>query len=180
MLFCPETASEKGNAMNGFISSFSDQIGGVITGFDRLVFRGNLALNHESGMKGYLWANGIAWKDYAAHVTEVSQRVKQASLASMEACNRPARYLSSGKDSKEQIARAITREDGITSGPICALTAVEPCLTWRVAGNRETQKIHLVRSLRQCLFWLSLLDRCRVRVHERASPALVSSRLLRV
>jgi hypothetical protein len=51
MLFCPETTSEKGNAMNDFISRYSDQISGVITGFDRLVFRGNLALNHETGMK---------------------------------------------------------------------------------------------------------------------------------
>jgi len=49
--------------MNEFISRYSDQISGVITGFDRLVWRGNLALNHEAGMKGYLWANGIAWKD---------------------------------------------------------------------------------------------------------------------
>jgi hypothetical protein len=45
----------------------------VITAFDRLVFRGNLGLNHEAGTKGYLWAKGIAWKDYAKH-----QRVKQS------------------------------------------------------------------------------------------------------
>ena len=50
--------------MNGFISQYSDQISGVITGFDRLVFRGNLAWNHETGRKGYRGANGIAWKDY--------------------------------------------------------------------------------------------------------------------
>lgn len=58
--------------MNEFISRYRDRIGGVITGFDRLVFRGHLALNHEAGMKGYLWANGIAWKNYAAHVVQVS------------------------------------------------------------------------------------------------------------
>ena len=119
--------------MNDFISRYSDRISGVITGFDRLVFRGNLALNHESGMKGCLWANGVAWKDYTRHVGEVSQRVKQASPASMEACNRPVRYLTSGKESKEQMARAIAREDGIASGPVCAFTAVEPCFSWRIS-----------------------------------------------
>jgi hypothetical protein len=138
--------------MNEFTSRYSDQISGVITGFDRLVFRGNLALIHDAGMKGYLWANGIAWKDYAHHVSDISQQVKRASLAPMEAANRPVRYLNNGKESKEEIARAIARQDGITSGPICALTAVEPCLTWRVAGNRETQKLHLIRGMRQCLF----------------------------
>jgi hypothetical protein len=138
--------------MNEFISRYQDQISGVVSGFDRLVFRGNLALNHEAGMKGYLWANGIAWKDYAQHVGEVSQRVKQASLVSMETSNRPVRYLSSGKESKEEMARAIARQDRISSGPVCAFTAVEPCLSWRVVGDRQIRKLKLVRSMRQCLF----------------------------
>ena len=149
--------------MNEFIARYSDQISGVITGFDRVVFRGNLALNHEAGMKGYLWKNGIAWKDYAKHVEEISQRVKRASLASMEACERPVRHLRSGKQSKEEMAHAIARENGITSGPVCAFTAVEPCFSWRIAGNRETQKLQLQRSMRQCLFvYHCWIDRCSV------------------
>jgi hypothetical protein len=138
--------------MNEFTSRYSDQISGVITGFDRLVFRGNLSLIHDAGMKGYLWANGVAWKDYAEHVADVSRQVKLAALAPIESAGRPVRYLSNGKESKEEIARAIALQDGITSGPICALTAVEPCLTWRVAGNRETKKLRLIRDIRQCLF----------------------------
>jgi hypothetical protein len=152
MLVCLEHIAGKETPMNEFISRYRDQISGVITGFDRLVFRGNLALNHEVGMKGYLWANGIAWKDYAAHVSQISQRVKQASLAVMEASKRPVRYLSGGKESKEEMARAIARRDGITSGPVCAFTAVEPCFSWRVSGNRQTQKLQLLRGMRQCLF----------------------------
>lgn len=138
--------------MNEFISRYKDQIGGVISGFDRLVFRGNLSLNHEAGMKGYLWANGIAWKDYVNHVSEVSQRVKQASLAWIEAGKRPVRYLASGKENKQEMARAIALRDRITSGPVCAFTAVEPCFSWRVTGNRQTQKLQLLRGMRQCLF----------------------------
>ena len=147
--------------MNEFIARYGDQISGVITGFDRLVFRGNLALNHESGMKGYLWASGIAWKDYAQHVEQVSQRVKRAALEPMEAAQRPIRYLTNGKESKEQMARAIARADRIVSGPICAFTAVEPCFSWRIAGNRQTHKLQLLRSMRQCLFvyhyWIDAL-----------------------
>ena len=138
--------------MNEFISKFRDQLSGVISGFDRLVFRGNLALNYEAGMKGYLYAKGIAWKDYAKHVAEISPRVKQACLAPLENCHRPIRYLSGVKESKEQMARAIAQADGITSGPVCGFTAVEPCLSWRVGGNRASRKLELKRSLRQCLF----------------------------
>jgi hypothetical protein len=138
--------------MNEFIARYQDQLSGVITGFDRLVFRGNLPLNHEVGMKGFLWVKGVAWKDYAKYVTEISQRVKQASLASLEELKRPIRYLPSGKQSKEEMARTIAREDHIGSGPVCAFTAVEPCSSWRVVGNRQTQKLQLLRGMRQCLF----------------------------
>jgi hypothetical protein len=143
---------KKGNAMNDFTSRYSDRISGVLRGFDRLVLRGNLPLNHEAGMKGYLWTNGIPWKDYPKHVADISQRVKQASLEAVQAAHRPILYLSSGKDSKEQLAREIARRDGIGSGPICAFTAVEPCYSWRVAGDRDTKKLRLLRSMRQCLF----------------------------
>lgn len=138
--------------MNEFIAKCGNRISGTLAGFDRLVFRGNLALNYESGMKGYLWANHVPWKDYAAHVAQISAQVKQAALAPLEASQRPIRYLSSGKDSKEQLARAIARQDGITQGSICAFTAVEPCMTWRVCGDHSSQKLRLQRCLRQCLF----------------------------
>ena len=75
--------------MNDFIARYSQQISGVLSGFDRLVLRGNLTgLNHEVGMKGYLWASGVAWKDYAQHVEKVSQRLKKASLDSIAAQGR--------------------------------------------------------------------------------------------
>ena len=93
--------------MSEFISKFAHDISGVITGFDRLVFRGHLPLNHDPGMKGY----------------QISAQVQQASVASMEACQRPVRYLRNGKESKEEMARLIARQDAITDGPICAFTA---------------------------------------------------------
>ncbi len=138
--------------MNEFISRYREQIGGVITGFDRLVFRGQLPLIHDAGMKGYLYANGIAWKDYAEHVGSISKQVKQAALTGIEQAKRPIIYLTSGKESKEQLARSLAIQDGITAGPICAFTAVEPCLTWRVAGDRQAKKLQLLRGMRQCLF----------------------------
>lgn len=51
--------------MNEFIARYPE-VSGVITSFDRLAFRGNLPLNHEAGMKGFLWVKGVAWKDYAS------------------------------------------------------------------------------------------------------------------
>jgi len=138
--------------MNKFISKYQAQLSGTLSGFDRLVLRGNLGLNHEQGMKGYLWANGLGLKDFGDHAQRVSQRVKQAALAGMEAAGRPVRYLNSGQESKEQIARAIVAADGIHTGPVCALTAVELCASYTVRGDREQKKLKLERSWRKCLF----------------------------
>ena len=40
--------------MNQFIAKYQGQLNGVLSGFDRIVFRGALGLNHEAGMKGYI------------------------------------------------------------------------------------------------------------------------------
>ena len=138
--------------MNEFISKFKEQLSGVLCGFDRLVLRGNLALNHEAGMKGYLRAKGLGLKDFGSHAEQLSRRVKQAALAPIQAAGRPVRYLNSAQDSKEQIARGIAAADHITTGPICALTAVELCRTYAIRGSREDQKLHLERAWRKCLF----------------------------
>ena len=138
--------------MNEFISRYGKHLSGTLCGFDRLVFRGYLALVHDAGMKGCLWASKVPWEDYAAHVAEVNQQVKEAALDVVRTCGRPVRYLNSARESKEGMARAIAQQDRITQGPICAFSAVEPCLTWRVAGDRESKKLCLRRATRQCLF----------------------------
>ena len=138
--------------MNEFIAKYQHQLHGVLSGFDRLVFRGQLGLNHEAGLKGYLWAQGLALKEFGAHAEKVSRQVKEASLAVMEAAGRPMRYLNSGKYDKQQLAKAIAQADGIQSGPVCALSAVELCNTYAVRGDRSTQKIRLERACRKCLF----------------------------
>ena len=98
-----------------------------MSGYDRLVFRGGLLNHRHSGMKGYLWAHGLGAKDFGSHAEQVSKRMKEASLAPLDSAGREVRYLNSGKDNKQQIALEIAARDGITEGPICALTAVELC-----------------------------------------------------
>jgi len=69
--------------MNEFTAKYQDKLNGTLTGFDRLVFRGTLGLNHEAGLKGYLWANHLGLKDFGAHAEQVSKRVKEAATAVM-------------------------------------------------------------------------------------------------
>src|SRR6476661_5557264 len=100
--------------MDQFKSKFSDQIDGILSGFDRLVFRGTLRrISYPFGMNGYLWANQVPMTAFGSHVNEISGRVKAAALRCIEDAGRPVRYLQSSKDDKEKIARTIAREEKI-------------------------------------------------------------------
>src|SRR5580700_8734361 len=132
--------------MSEFTTKYAASIAGSLSGFDRLVFRGSLRrIAYPFGMYGYLWANQVPLKDFGAHVNEISARVKEAASGCVQKAGRTVRYLQSSRDDKEAIARSIAREQKITSGPVCALTCVEPCWGFDIHRNRETKKLDLVQ-----------------------------------
>ena len=145
--------------MREFIAKHNQQIAGTLSGFDRVVFRGTLrSMAYPEGMMSYLWANQVLLKDFRPHVEGVSRQLKEASTAKAKALGRPIRYLESSAVSKEKIAREIKARDEIREGLICVLSAVEPCWSFEVHRNRESQKLELRSRLRKCLtlyhYWM--------------------------
>jgi hypothetical protein len=139
--------------MQEFIAKHREEIAGVLSGFDRLVFRGTLrSVSHVNGMDTYLAMNKVLRKDFARHVQQVSEQLKQASLAEAGQFGRPVQYLASPQEDKEAVARKIASQDGVRQGLICVLTAVEPCWSFDVYRNRETKQLDLVARPRKCLF----------------------------
>jgi len=115
--------------MHRFTTKYADRLVGTLSGFDRLVFRGTLRrLAFVEGLQGYLSARKVLLKEFGAHVQAVSERVKEACLAPATAAQVPVRYLASAATSKEEVARRIADERGVTAGPVCLLTSVEPFL----------------------------------------------------
>jgi len=66
-------------------------------------------------------------------------------LTGFFAAGRPLQYLSSSKESKEELARAIAERDGITEGLVCIFSVLESCMSFDVRGNRQTHKLEVVR-----------------------------------
>jgi len=55
--------------MHEFIAKHENHIAGVLSGFDRLVFRGTLrSISWAEGMNHYLHANDVLLKDFGTHV----------------------------------------------------------------------------------------------------------------
>ena len=131
--------------MQQFSRKFERDLQGVLSGFDRLVFRGSLPrLSYADGMRLYLFQNKLLFKDYETHVKAVSQRVKKAALEPFQQQNLPVKYVY-GCEDKDKIARAFAAERGITEGDVCALTAVE------MAPTFQHEKTSMVMRTRPCL-----------------------------
>src|SRR5690606_12786434 len=73
---------------------------------------------------------------------------------------RPLHYLYSSSLRKEDYARRIAEQDGVTEGLVCVLTAVEPCHTFMVGPNRERKRLELRAQPGKCLHqYFYLIDR---------------------
>lgn len=139
--------------MQQFIAKFGRLIQGVLSGPDRLVFRGSVrAIQYGFGMDGYLWHKQVPLKSFGAHAEQVTAAIKEASFAEAHQLNRPHEYLRSSKVDKKTMAENIAVRDQIASGLICVLSCVEPCLSFEIAPNRERKKLELKHRLRKCLF----------------------------
>jgi len=139
--------------MQKFSEKFGSQIQGVISGADRLVFRGSLrAIQYRFGMMGYLWHKQVPLTAFGKHAEQLTGQIKEASLVQARRDKRPVQYLNSSKIDKKVLAEQIAMRDGIEEGLICVLSCVEPCLSFEVGPNPEQKKLELKHRLRKCLF----------------------------
>jgi hypothetical protein len=76
--------------MKEFIAKFGDRIKGVLSGFDRLVFRGPLrGISYVSGRERHLWANPVRKQECGEQAEKVREQLKEASLADAGSGRRP-------------------------------------------------------------------------------------------
>jgi hypothetical protein len=149
--------------MHGFTTKYADRLVGTLSGFDRLVFRGTLRrLAFVEGLQVYLSARKVLLKEFGAHAQAVTERVKEAALAAAHTAQVPVQYLASAATSKEEVARRIAQERGVTAGPVCLLTSVEPFLGFDIYRNAKTKRLQLVSRYRKGLhyYWYTLHPEC--------------------
>jgi hypothetical protein len=91
------------------------------------------------------------YKDYKEFALRMSRRVVGHAEAVAKQAGRPFISLPSSATRKEEVARKIVEQDGITEGLVCVLGCVEPCQTISVRGNRASKRLELRKERRQCL-----------------------------
>jgi len=133
------------------IEKYDDRINGVLETFDRIIINGYLTnLCSYKKFMYYLIENDVKlvdFKEFASAQTELLCRhmenyVKERGVA--------LQYLSSGKLSKEDLAKQEYDKGSSRSGLIAAFSAVELCNTITVQPNRETQRLEITSRPTKC------------------------------
>jgi hypothetical protein len=119
--------------MEAFIQRHEQDVIGVLSGFDRLRFRGTLrSICYSEGLDRYLGAVGVRYKDFGAFAQGLSERLKDHARQLARQAGRPFEYLARSSEEKEKVAQEIARRDGVTEGLVCVLSCVEPCRSFSI------------------------------------------------
>jgi hypothetical protein len=136
------------------LERYRDQVYGVINGLDRIRFRGTLRwLATASGLARFMGSSRILLKDFSKWVDGLTAQIRSSCESRAREQGREVRYLSRGSVDKEKLARQIAADQGITEGPICWFSVVEPCMAPMVKGNKASKQLEVVMAQRKCV-WL--------------------------
>ena len=73
-------------------------------------------------MMGYLWHKQVPLTGFGKHAEQLTQRIKEASLAEARRLHRPIQYLPSSKTDKKKLVEQIVVRDRVENGLICVLS----------------------------------------------------------
>jgi len=114
--------------MREFMRKYRQSASTILSGFDRIVFRGILrSIVYPDGMKKHLSRQDVPRREFGAHVEKATKTLRTASLAQAERLNRPVIYLRSSRTRKETVAKKVLAENPVDFGLLCVISCVEPC-----------------------------------------------------
>lgn len=149
---CRQTTNfPKEDLVEKFLARYSPRVTSVVSGFDRVVFRGLLPRLRDRGMHVFLGHCGKQIIEFAKFAAETTRRVEAAALADAIEGERPIRYLQRSSTSKEELARKLLAEHPIDEGLICVLKAIEPCVSFEYKRSPNPKERGLRLVPRKCL-----------------------------
>jgi hypothetical protein len=137
--------------MERFLTRHKDRIAGILTGFDRMRFRGTLrSISYVEAMQKWLNARGVLLKDFRTFAEQLSKELVAHAQTVAKETGRPFEPLKSWRISKEDRARAIMARDGIRDGLIAIFACVEGCRSFTVRGDRATKRLRVLATEPRC------------------------------
>ena len=127
------------------------KINGILETFDRMIVNGYLLnLCNYRQFLYYLIQNNVQLKDFSSFAQEQTNSLCSHIEEYIKENNVELKYLSSGKISKDEIAREEFNKDINKVGLIAAFSVVEICNTMTVSPNHSTQKLEVTSRPTKC------------------------------
>jgi hypothetical protein len=138
--------------MNIFVAKFTNVVKGIITGFDRIVFKGNmLPLMRGQGAMDFCRSHGILNKNFKGWAIEQTGQVVGDARAYAQAhCGQEDISRFTSKVRKEDVAHERQRELKITSGLIGVWSATESCSSYKAKFTQGQTYPALVKEWTKC------------------------------
>jgi hypothetical protein len=157
--------------MNKFVQCHAQEIAGVLSGFDRLRFRGTFRqLCYVNGMMSVLSVLGVLLKEFGLFAEALTKRFRAGVQALADSADRPVVHLTSAGIDKEDQVRKILKQRGIgPDGLAAVLSVIELCPSYEIHRSRERKRIELQPRKRKCLHYYiyrqdPLFGLCHVRM----------------
>jgi hypothetical protein len=134
-------------ADHAFVTKHAAKIRGVLSCFDRIIFRGYLPISHERGVLGWLHQLGVKYTEFKTFAPRLAERLLAHAKQTAASAGRPYQYLPT-RQAKEELAAQIAARDGVREGLVCVFSCLETCRTFRLcwgSGWRQLQG-----ALRRC------------------------------
>jgi len=143
--------------MDRFIVHHRDRIRGMLSCFDRVIFKGHLPISYPRGLEIFFssWL-GLKLKEFKEMALHLAGRLKEHAHDTAERAGRPYLYLN-GPLRKDELARQIAARDGVGRGLICVFGTVEPVQAFRLVYGDGRPRLRA--DWRKCLVhYFYLLD----------------------
>ena len=126
--------------MHNFIARHAKKVIGCLSGFDRLVFRGTFRkFSFAEGIKSVLTQQGVLFKEFEGFAKHITQMIRDDCDRLARTHDLPTRFIESSHVRKENVAREFLAQAPERRGPICVLSASEPCRTWEMWRSKKAQ-----------------------------------------
>lgn len=139
--------------METFLEKHSTNITGVLSCYDRILFKGYLQLSRADEAERFLDRNGVLLKNFKDFAPTLAKELSAHAKAWAEERRRPYQHLMRKSDDKDAIARAIMARDNVAHGLVCVLSAVEGCQSYRIIPAESRPRLKLTPRKCLCLYY---------------------------
>jgi hypothetical protein len=131
-----------------FCAKHQHQITGVLSCFDRVIFRGYLPLSYARGVEGFLYQQQVPLKNFKDYAPAIAERVKEHVKGLVEKAGAPYRHLPT-KEPMEVQARRLAHEKNLREGIVCGYSQLETCRSYRFEYRQGRPRLR--PDFRRCL-----------------------------